>query len=162
MNFELTWFAVPISGILWALGGTFNKAYRRIGVPVLLAAQVIIFIGFTWWVVGILAGYLAALRLPFTLKGDSIHDSAINWDWIWISGALLGVPALFLGLATGNLKEAAVVGTVPMIVQGILGTLSNLKTFREIIVWKLVEISVGMAVAFPIAHLIQQSIRVLN
>ncbi len=43
-----TWLTVPAIGLLWALGGSVDKAYRRYGVPVLLVLCILLAKGNAW------------------------------------------------------------------------------------------------------------------
>ena len=148
MNPELCWLAAPISALLWQIGGTWNKSIRRFGVPLLLSATYLVFKGFSWWLLAYLPLMLIVIRIPFTLIGDSVDENWINWPWIWVAGFLLGAPAAVFGL------EGLLYALVPMLVQGSLGTLSNLAFGREAVQWKMVEAMVGLTAAYPICMMI--------
>lgn|SRR3990167_1951348 len=129
-------------------GGTWNKGMRRFGFPLLVACTSLVYYGvsLSWLFASILWGLL--LRLPFTLKGDSVQGSTLNFVWIWISGLLLGAPIILIDFSKWYLA------LIPMFVQGIFGTLSQTKEFQNILPWKFVECMIGTAVAIPICYLV--------
>jgi len=145
---ELIWIVALFAGILWQVGGTYNKNFRRIGVPLILALSAWIWLGFSWRLIAYFVSMLAITRLPFTFKDDSVHDHWYNWPYIWVAGYLLGLPALFYS------TDALLYSLVPMFIQGILGTLSNLTFSRSYIQWKIVEGAIGIAVSVPLALII--------
>jgi hypothetical protein len=139
---ELAWLLAPICALLWQLGGYRWKTLRREGVPLSILSFGLIFSGFSW---GLLLSALllwCVIRLPFTLVGDSLHDFWGNWAWIWVLGALYGLPSLVL-----RLDPLAVLA--PLLTVGLLGTSSNLPRLSRFAPWKLVEGAIGFSVAYP-------------
>jgi hypothetical protein len=141
MNRELVWLICPLVALLSQLGGTYNKSYRRWGVPSVITLAALLFLGFSWWLPVLFFSIFAVSTLPFTLVGDSLHECWINWVWIWIAGFLLGLPCIILG---GKLWFCL----VPCIVQGVLGTLSNVKATAKYVPWKFFEGAVWFSMAY--------------
>lgn len=51
VSFTYGGLAIPLSilaGTLWMVGGTFNKIFRRLGIPVLTTTWAIYQLGFEW------------------------------------------------------------------------------------------------------------------
>jgi hypothetical protein len=124
------------------LGGTFNKLFRRWGVPTIITIASLTFLGFSWWLPVLFLSIFAVATLPFTLKGASLHEHWFNWVWIWIAGYLLGLPSVILH------KNGYMYAFVPFFTQGILGTLSNLKWSAKYVQWKFFEGAVWFAMAY--------------
>jgi hypothetical protein len=141
---ELAWLLCPVFGFLYALGGYRQKNWRRLGLPFVLLLASLLFGSFSWWVVlsALLLGL--SLRLPFTLRGDSLYSWWGNWPYIWLAGYLMG------------LTSFSILGALaPCLVQGIFGTLSNVPATARFFPWKWVEASVGFALAYPFALSLQ-------
>jgi len=153
-NHELIWFLVPLCSFLWMLGGTWKKQFRRIGVPTAITLASFLFLGWSWWWLALWPAYFVVTILPFTLIGDDIHENPLNWAWIWVAGAILGIPAMVLGIVTHQVVLSVALVAVPCLVQGVFGTLSNVKATRNYFRWKSVEFAIGAAVAVPPALLI--------
>lgn len=156
INRELIWFLFPVIAILWQAGGTWNKDLRRLIIPHVLTLATILFCGFSMLTIVQFVAILTILRLPFTLFGNSIHSHWFNWVWIWISGALLGLTALPLGIQLNSVVYTLVLAMIPCFVQGICGTLSNIKCTARFFKWKFVEGMIGMAFALPYCFLINR------
>jgi hypothetical protein len=154
---EWVWFSAPIYGLLWQLGGTFNKLYRRIGIPALSILIAWVFLGWSYWWIALAITQFITLILPFTLRGDSVLGAKINWAWIWILGYLCGLPSLVIGVLHGLYWQPFVASLIPCLTLGIWGTLSNINATREFSLWKWVEFVVGGAVAYPICLLINKA-----
>lgn len=133
---------VPVFSALYIIGGWKQKNWRRLGLPLALLVFGSLFGGLSWRLVASAFLLGCALRLPFTLIGDSVHASPWNWVWIWVFGGLLALPALVLRLDLPTVL-------VPLLVQGLWGTLSNLKSVSQYAPWKWVESVVGASVAYP-------------
>lgn len=150
MSKELIWFLAPISSILWMAGGTWKKAIRRIGVPAAIVFSTVLYFGLSWWQLPLALSLFGVTTLPFTLKGDSIHDYWFNWVWIWIAGFIFGLPVVFTSLICSAFSlQVLLLCLIPMFVQGIFGTLSNIKETSKWFPWKLCECMIGLSVAIP-------------
>jgi hypothetical protein len=147
MNSELAWLAMPLVGLLSQIGGTYNKLYRRIGVPSVITLVSFLLVGFQWWLPVLFILIFVVTTLPFTLKGDSLYSHWFNWVWIWILGYLLGLPSVLLGW------KGALYSLVPCFTQGILGTISNIRGTAHLAQWKMVEGLVYIAMAYPYLEL---------
>jgi hypothetical protein len=143
MNIELVWLICPLVALLSQLGGTYNKSYRRWGVPSVITIASLIFLGFSWWLPVLFFSIFVVSTLPFTLVGDSLHKCWINWVWIWIAGYLLGLPSALISGEKGTLYAL-----IPMAVQGILGTLSNVKVTAKYVPWKFFEGAMWFSMAY--------------
>jgi len=139
---EYVWFLLPVAGLLWQLGGTFHKDWRRIALPCVIFICCLLF--GTPWLLSLCASILLAIatRLPFTLKGDSVISCWQNWAWIWIWSFLLQLPSLFLHTRLETL-------IVPLFLTGTFSTLSNISKASKLFPWKMVEFFVGASVAYP-------------
>lgn len=142
MDKELVWLMAPLWSLLWILGGWKQKNWRRLGVPISLVLFGWLFgsVSYRLLLSALLLGL--ALRLPFTLVGDSLHAWWGNWVWVWVVGGLYGTPALVL-------RQEWIAVLVPLIVLGFLGTASNLPKLSRYAPWKMVEAFVGASVAYP-------------
>ena len=154
---EQVWFIVPIFGLFRMIGGTWWKFIGRFLPPIVAAAAFYFFVGWSWWILAIVGAYMILKTLPFTLIGDSVHDSWLNWVWIWVLGYLNGIACITMGIPMGMIMTAVLISLVPCVVYGITGTLSNLPKTRNWFVWKLVEFCFGASSAVPIAMLIQRA-----
>ncbi len=135
----------PVFSFLWILGGYKQKNWRRLGVPISLLAFSVCFGLFSWRVLLSCSLLAIVLRLPFTLFGDDIHSNWLNWLWIWVSGAFLGCPVISLGFDISALLSIL----VPCIVQGVVGTLSNIPKTAKFFPWKACEAAIGFSAAYP-------------
>lgn len=139
MSLEMIWLLVPICGLLSQLGGSdyAPKAIRRFGIPLAMVVAILLFHGWTWWVLPMLLTQWGAYTLPFTLVGDSVPGKAINWLWLPIWGILLCVSSLWITLLIwpGVLAVGLLVG--------LLGAASNLPWYSRWMQWKLVELFIG-------------------
>lgn len=88
MNTLLSLIFIAGMSILWRLGGSVNKKFRRYGAPVLLLIFTMLN-GFTWWGCLASAGALCGVTfLPITLIGNDLSkDGQIFW-WIPVLGYL--------------------------------------------------------------------------
>lgn len=153
MNSEYIWFLVPICGLLWALGGTFKKQYRRLGVPISVTLVTFLYSGWSWWLPVLFGSSFLVTTLPFTLSGNEIGNKVVNWIWIWVLGFILGLPCLMVGIMLHKVWLAALLCLIPCIAQGIVGSLSNWKPTAKFFPWKFCEIVIGSAFAIPYAIL---------
>ena len=149
MNLELVWLICPIVALLSQLGGTYNKSYRRWGVPSVITIAALSFLGFSWWLPVLFLSIFVASTLPFTLIGDGLKASWLNWVWIWVAGYLLGLPSLILD------RHGWLYAFVPSVVQGVIGTLSNLKATEKSFPWKFCEGIIWFSMAYCYALSIQ-------
>ena len=133
INRELVWLLLPLVGLLSQLGGTYNKLFRRIVVPLVITLAAALFLGWTWWWPVLFLCIFGVSTLPFTLSGNSLYDKWYNWVWIWVLGYLYGLPSLFLS------KYGALYALIPMVITGIAGTLSNIKATAPYFQWKFCE-----------------------
>jgi len=136
---ELIWFLAPVSAILWAAGGTWNKLFRRIGCPAIITVLAFFHYGFAWQPFALAAATFAVTTLPVTLKGDSVVSSWVNRIWVFVWGVLLLAPALivkfdFLPLAG--------------LMLGLLVTFSN-SDLRDFFPWKWCEVITGAMFLYP-------------
>lgn len=143
MDKELVWLMVPVFSALYIIGGWKQKNWRRLGLPLSLLAFGLLFSGLSWQLVASSFLLGAALRLPFTLIGDSVHSSPWNWVWIWVLGAILGISSLLIS------QVFPLSFLLPMLMQGVFGTASNLRPLSQYTPWKMVEAFVGASVAYP-------------
>lgn len=141
MNKELVWLLLPIVGLLSQLGGTYNKLYRRVCVPLVITGFSSLLLGFTWWLPVLFISVFGVSTLPFTFKGSSLYDHWFNWIWIWIAGFLLGIPSILIG---GSIFSCF----IPCVVQGIVGTCSNLKFTAKYFQWKFCEFIIWASMAY--------------
>ena len=155
MNLELVWFIMPTIIILWQLGGTFNKLFRRLGFPIVASCAPLFYLGWSWWWPLLFGLCFLVTTLPFTLKGDGINEHWFNWIWIWILGYLYGLPSIVIGLCGGHTALALLVALTPCIATGIVGTLSNVPATSKYFPWKECEGVIGFFTAIPYALLIQ-------
>lgn len=139
---ELWWLACPVNSILWALGGTWNRYFRRIGYPLITTCLVGFTLGFSWQLLVLPLLTFFATTLPLTLKGDDVTSSIWNRLWVWVAGYLIAAPVLLLSF---NLL-------LPLwscVTQGVAVTLSNEKMTAHLMPHKLVESLVGFSVLIP-------------
>lgn len=142
MNRELVWLMLPVVGFLSQIGGTYNKLFRRLGVPLIITMSSFLLFGFSWWLPALFLTIFGVACLPFTLIGDSLQASWVNWVWIWVSGYLLGLPSLFLS------DSGWLYAFVPCVVQGICGTLSNIQATAKYFQWKFCEFIIWASMAY--------------
>ena len=156
-NKEVAWFIVPIGGLYRMIGGTWNKAVGRFLTPALPVVPILLLGGWSFWLLLIYGVYLLAKTLPFTLIGGSIHDSFINWPWIWVLGFINGLCAMSLLPIVGMgewLDPILYAVGFPMLAYGICGTLSNIKATAKYFPWKFCEFIRGASAMIPPALLI--------
>ena len=142
MDRELTWLLCPLWGALYALGGYKRKEWRRYGIPLTLLVAGLFFHTPIWRLLCSVLLLSLSLRLPFTLVGDDATSFWGNWVWIWCLPLLQSSPALLLGT-----EPLAVL--VPLVVCGLVGTLSNLQWSARFAPWKAVECAWGFSLAYP-------------
>jgi hypothetical protein len=142
VNSELVWFICPTVGVLSMLGGLKYKLFRRVGVPLAITATTSLFLGWSWWWPVLFISIYAVTTLPFTLIGDSLDKSWVNWVYIWLAGYLLGFPAVLIN------KNAWIYAFVPCVVQGVFGTLSNIKQSSKYAPWKFCEFIIWASMAY--------------
>ena len=152
MDRELVWLILPVVGLLSQLGGTFNKIIRRLGVPTIITLAYLTFLGWSWWLPVLFIAVYGVATMPFTLVGEGLGASWINYLWIWVSGYLLGLPCV---LIAPTASQGLLWAIVPCLVQGIFGTLSNVKATAKYFPWKCVEFSVWASMAYCYALAIQ-------
>jgi hypothetical protein len=146
---ELWWFLCPICSVLWQAGGTWNKLWRRIGVPCVILTSCLLS-GICLWQ-SLLASILlfAATTLPFTLRGDSVKSYWYNWVWIWVWALLLLLPSQLLQLDLTTV-------VIPLIALGSLATLSNISWSARLVQWKFFEACAGILVAYPFCMILSK------
>jgi hypothetical protein len=148
LNKEMIWYLCPIVGILSMLGGQYNKLFRRLGVPLAISIAYILFIGWSWILIPLFLSIFIVTTLPFTLVGDGLDKSWVNYVWIWLAGYLLGLPSALLH------TSGCILALITSFVMGILGTLSNWKYTEKYTPWKLCEFLIWSAMAYPYALII--------
>lgn len=128
---DLNWRLAPLVSFMNAMGGWGPLFIRRIGIPVVILIFTFLYYDVKkkryWVLYPILAvSIFAALSLPVTLIGDSVHGHWLNWVWLWALGASQGLsllPLAFFGRSKiQRWCEALVMHTFAV---GILLTLSN-------------------------------------
>ena len=142
MNKEMVWLLVPLTALLSQLGGSdyAPKAFRRIGIPLLMALAVVVFKGWSWWIIPMALTQWGAFCLPFTLIGDGVPERAVNWAWLPLWGILICISPIWI--STNVWVATGVLGAI----LGIFGALSNIKATAKYFPWKFVEFAIG---AFP-------------
>ena len=135
----MIWLLVPLCGLLSQMGGSdyFPKAFRRIGIPLLMALAVWYFKGFSWVLLPFALTQWAVYTIPFTLIGDGIPEHWFNWVWIWIWATLKCLPALWIN------HSVWVVIPFCAAILAIMASLSNVKPTARWFQWKLVEFMNG-------------------
>lgn len=152
---ETVWLLVPAMGLFRIIAGTWNKPAARFLSPLLLALAVYFLSGWSWWILAVIAGSLAVGSLPVTLIGNSIPGNWVNWVWVWVYGGIKGLPSVAVALAVGQqITLALLLCLVPMLVHGLVITLSNLKATKRFFPWKFCEFCMGSSVGYPPALLI--------
>ena len=152
---ELVWFLLPVTALLWQVGGTWKKQFRRLLIPCVFAFTLSYYLGITfWWVITAIA-YFAIFALPITLIGKDVHKHWFNWVWFWIYGFILGLPAVIPGIYTNHFAMSLWLTLIPTVLGGMSITASNINSMKDVVVWKLVEAFMGIVVAMPICYLIQ-------
>lgn len=157
MNLDREWVWILLNApvtLLWQLGGTVKKQFRRIGVPLVITLAAWLFLGWSWWWLALAAAYFGVTTLPFTLIGDGVPEHWFNWIWIWILGALYGAPAIIIGIVTAQIILSLWLLLVPMVAVGVWGTLSNVKATAKYFTWKFCEGIFGFATSIPPSMLI--------
>ena len=148
MTKEMIWFALPVIALLSQLGGTFKKQYRRIGIPSLLTAVYLLYYGWSWWLPLLWLSAFLPTTMPFTLLGDGVPSHWFNWVWIWIWASMYTLCPITVCLMKGGWVGYLFSSILPIIVLGLMGTLSNVKATANLFPWKLVEgFGIGLAYA---------------
>jgi len=151
---EVVWFMVPVLALFRMIGGTWNKAIGRFLPPIVIAGAYLIFIGWSWWILAILAAYLLLATLPVSLIGNGVNDHWFNWVWMWILGLLNGLACVTLGIPLALVATSLFLSLVPMVVYGTSFTFSNIKATAKYFPWKMCEFLMGASAAIPPAMLI--------
>lgn len=141
MNQELCWLIVPVCGLFSQIGGTWEKAFRRYGIPILMAITWSVFVGWSWWLLLMMVIQWASFFLPITFKGDSIPNNGwFNWVWLPILGVLQS--------SSPNVMNHDIWGVSVFLgcLMGLFFALSNIPKTAKYFPWKFVEIFEG---AFP-------------
>lgn len=116
--------------LLNRLGGSRNKLFRRIGIPLLITLYGL------WrhqWLSLLSLPYgFAIFCLPITLVGDDITAHWYNWAWLPVLGFLIG----FIPFSWQYALIYSVIFTI-------LVVLSNHKKTAEIFKWQYVELIYG-------------------
>ena len=138
---EHIWFIVPLCGLLWQLGGTFNRWYRRAGVPCVIFIWCLLF-GASW-LSALLSSILlyTVTTLPFTIRKDGEVKGWYSYAWMFVLGLLYALPSQVLQLSLST----ALIGCILV---GSLGTLSNHRVTRRYVQWKFFEFCAGSFVAY--------------
>lgn len=155
---ELVWFVPVISSLLWMIGGTWWKPARRFLIPLVALGAITLWLPWSWWYAITPALLILGFCLPFTLKGDGIPDSWINWVWACL------LKPLFIYLAT--LPEALILGQLATFLvsttvcmgfwaAAVIG--SNKASTARFFPWKLCEAIFGAIVLLPLCFLIELS-----
>jgi len=134
---------------LWRIGGAgwppFGKDWRRWCVPTVVLFSCL-FRGYSELQAVLCAVFLfTALRLPLTLRGDSLYHHWLNWPWVWIAGYLLGLASVVTHGWHGFL-----LALIPAIAQGVSVTLSNIPATAKDFPHEACEILTACAVALII------------
>lgn len=150
---EIVWMMLPIAGLLSQIGGTWKKQVRRFAIPIMFAIVPIGFLGFNWLylTVGIIAFCLAIL--PFTLIGDSVNDSWLNWLWIVLLGVFAAQVATPVAVVQG-MRAYWLSCWVPMVTMIVFGMGSNIPGLNWFFKWKFCEFAFWAATAVPICLII--------
>jgi len=138
---ELIWILCPLWSALYLYGGYKQKNWRRLGLPLTLFATGLLCRTPLLPLVSSSLLLALSLRLPFTLIGNRITDSFLNWVWIWVLPLLQSSPSQVL-----HIEPLAVV--VPVVVCGTTSLLSNLPATARYWPWKAVEGAWGFALAY--------------
>lgn len=133
MNMELVWIICPVVAFLSQMGGTFNKLYRRLGVPAIITLTATLFLGWSWWWPVLFLCVFGVATLPVTLIGDGIPSSWVNWVWLWVLGYLMGIPCLLI------YKYGYLYALISMVSFAVPVSLSNIKATAHWFPWKFVE-----------------------
>lgn len=133
-----------VSAILWRLGGKYDKFWRRLVLPSLLACFCVLMADFRWVypIMGVCYGLV--FRLPFTLKGSDLSDSWLNWAWVSVWACLLVAPGLLY-----NCDLWPAILSAGLI--AVCAYLSNIKATRLIFTWDRCEYIFGAAVSILLA-----------
>lgn len=150
---EVVWMMLPFAGLLSQIGGTWKKQVRRFVIPVMFTIVPIGFLGFDWLYLGCGAISLVLAILPFTLIGDSINDSWLNWVWIVVLGIIAGLVALPIALVVG-MDPYWISFWIPIATFIVFGYGSNIPGLSRFFKWKFCEFAFWVATAIPICLLI--------
>ena len=141
---KMNWILIPVCSFLYRYGGYKNKDWRRLGIPIVLTSAIMLK-DFSLWYFLILAAYGVILRLPFTIVGEDIDDSILNWLWIPFWSILLPSPVLFIP------NNAVWPNILASFVIAVFALLSNLKRTRYTFTWDKCEVVFGAMIALPLA-----------
>ena len=137
---ELVYMQIPIAALLSQIGGTWNKLFRRIGIPTLFTISAIGFLGFHWPLLLLWPAFFGLASLPFTFKGDKISDYWFNWIWIIILGVLSWACSFPVVLAKMSMFPSyAILSAWTLVGFSAVGILSNIKATAKFFEWKLCE-----------------------
>ena len=132
----------PLCALLFAIGGTTNKLWRRIGIPV--ASMVALWLnGITWWrflLIPILTW--GSLCLPYGDSLDKTFPHPINWIMRFGVGCCYVLPLIFIG-------DSGLMIAYPFLFI-ILFWLSR----KGWLTWKLCELSFGFLLGGVLSDLI--------
>ena len=133
------WF-VPLSAMLFAIGGTGYKWVRRYVLPVLLVAAMLTLCGVVWWK-GLLAMALlcGTLHLPY---GDSIPTEILKF---------LVFSSYFIALLPLGITAWMIFSPIILF---FMWSASNQPWGEKIVVWKIWELTAGFLIGITIARLI--------
>lgn len=134
----MIWY-IPLCGVLFAVGGTYNKAWRRFGIP-LLTALVLFLCGVMSSKIAIVCGLLCGyLHLGYSPEKKK---------WIYIFGVLFSytIPFVIIGLSIWQI--------ITPITLLILMLMSNNKIFEKEVVWKCWELLAGMLIATTVVGIL--------
>jgi hypothetical protein len=139
LNSELCWLVLPLTALLSQIGGTWQKAFRRYGIPIAMVITYVLFAGWNWWLIPMALFQFGVYTLPVTLKGDSIKGNGwINWAWLPVKYILVACPPLFLQpeLWFGSVLLGLLMATMVI--------LSNMEGTAKYFQWKMIEAFHGM------------------
>lgn len=149
---ELIYFLMPIAGLSRMIAGTWWKAMDRFIAPAIIAVTLYLFMGFSWWLIPTLIGFIAVKTLPVTLVGSSVKKPIINRFWVFVLGYIQSLPAVFMFLSDWSLYLTLCL--IPMIVYGVSINLSNVNVTARFFRWKFVEFVNGAICVYPLCYLL--------
>lgn len=142
---DAVWVLVPMSAVLFALGGSGFKEFRRLGIPALMLVAALS-VGAEWWKALVSA---AGLALVLTKGyGDDLRSQIGAWYYpaLYVLAALYGTAALPL---SSDWKALILCPLIPSLIFGTLTLGSQRFDFPK---WKIVEMAAGAATGFSFVY----------
>ena len=137
---ELVYMQIPIAALLSQIGGTWQKLFRRIGIPTLFTVSSIGFLGFHWPLLLLWPAFFGLASLPFTFVGEKLSDHWFNYVWVVILGLLAWAAAIGVPIySTALFGNYFILLGWTMVGYSLPGLLSNVKVFSKFFEWKLCE-----------------------